>query len=486
MKKIIITTIILGLLSIITKVMGFFKEILIAKYYGTSKVLDEYLLLMTIPNFILNVLMPGLGILIITKMINFNDDNFQQIKGKKTFHFPISNSDIKFISFILTTILLMNVFIMAIVGNGNQIIFKYILLTSISVLYFIQVAFTYIFQSTKEFYIGYYGSAIQFILSITIIIFGFGVISSSILLLVSLCLALIFEVLFISIYFSKQKIKFVRVKKVENNYSKNLFVAVISLGIVEIIFSITKLMAYFLGVDGKVSSINYAYKIMNFPLSIVLLTLLTVVFPEFSKMEKGKKIKELYKLTNRLTHFLLISLGLISIFTYLNAHNIVETLFFRGEFTYRSVNQTSLLLKSIYLVIPLVGLISIIVRVRLVEKKNKEIWLAIFLGVLTLVITQTVSIVMKSELLFDMSITISFFLMTIMVGSKLLVNRFFLTSIIILGSGIVVYYWLRVCMIYLTDFDENIISLFADGILVLLVVLLTYLFSIKMISQNPK
>ena len=85
--------------------------------------------------------------------------------------------------------------------------------------------------------------------------------------------------------------------------------------------------------DGAVSAINYASRLTQFPQSILITAVTTVIYPILSRKEAENDHESIKGLYSKGMHYLLLLLGPVTIFAYFYAENLVQVVFEYGNFT---------------------------------------------------------------------------------------------------------------------------------------------------------
>ncbi|MGM9944860.1 MAG: murein biosynthesis integral membrane protein MurJ [Lysinibacillus sp.] len=84
--------------------------------------------------------------------------------------------------------------------------------------------------------------------------------------------------------------------------------------------------------EGAVSAINYASRLTQFPQSILITAVTTVIYPILSRKEAEEDNESIKGLYGKGLHYLLLLLGPVTIFTYFYAENLVQIVFEYGNF----------------------------------------------------------------------------------------------------------------------------------------------------------
>ncbi|MFJ8234254.1 lipid II flippase MurJ [Ureibacillus sp. NPDC094379] len=390
MKKIYRVIIALLFSTALVKVLNFLKELEIAYFYGTSNELDYFNIILITPNLILSSIAPALGMVLVTYLAN--EEKVLKISIKEILFYII---------IIFTTIFGINLILLL----EDLIDFKSLLFSIvISFLFCIQVLLVYYLHCFGEFNKGSISSLIQILFNLVLILISIWY-KSYLILVLGLGIGLIIQILYLIKTINKNKLlinKFETNKR--NPFLNSFFSVLLGYGLIEITISIQKLFATKIEIEGIISSISYAYKVMNLPISIILFAVLSVVFPKMVDLN-SERLNIIWK--NLLLGIVSLILPAAVLF-YLNSQIIIELLFGRGEFNQSSVNITSNQLKSFSLLLLPLAIYSSILRIHFLNKK----WVKIYGSALSILCSLTIinifSIYTTNYFLFSNSMFIAF------------------------------------------------------------------------------
>lgn len=339
-------SLILMLMTIISKISGLLREISLSYVYGTSNIADAFLVSFFIPSIIINAITIGISvgfIPIYTKILNNQSqkvaDNF------------VNNLIIKII-FISTIISILGITftenILSIVATGLDP------KTMSMAIFFTQMVMTSIvFSTIGGVYTGYLHVHNYF--SITVL--NKIIMNGIIILFIFLSFKYDYKILAIgtALGMSLQYLVFIpalrsigykfspKIGKKDKNLQELKKIALPFLIIVvtnDLNLIIDKAVASTLEV-GAISALNYSSGIQDFVSGVVILSIVTIRYTEMSKLSITKNMKILegnYNQTLKMTLFLVIpaTIGLMVF-----SKEIIELLFFRGAFDYESLITTS-------------------------------------------------------------------------------------------------------------------------------------------------
>ncbi|MBN9542767.1 MAG: murein biosynthesis integral membrane protein MurJ [Alphaproteobacteria bacterium] len=149
----------------------------------------------------------------------------------------------------------------------------------------------------------------------------------------------------------KIKIKFARPKYTQDMkiFMKTFFPGVLSSSVTQINLWVSTALATFY--DGLVSHLYYADRVLQFPLALIGASVSVVLLPVFSKMEAGKddKINNLISQTIEVTMFM--TLPILAVVTFLNK-DFISFMFEYGAFSDHDAYRTGLLLGIMIFALP--------------------------------------------------------------------------------------------------------------------------------------
>jgi len=344
----------IGFLTLLSRILGMFRDIVSAGVFGTSRVWDAFVLAFTIPNLLRRLLFEGaLSSAFIPIFVEI-----AKTKGKLEAQ--------KFANQVGTSFFIFVLIITAVFYGGFWFLNSFFVISGkwTLVLDFLAYLFPYLF----------------FLLAVAL---SMGILSSEkhfftpALSPVILNLSWIFAVLVICPFFSGDRIVQVKIlcavivisglmqllvqwfplrskqyhiKLIWDmsspylaKFLRLILPSIVGFSVINLNILIDLVFGYFLP-EGASSNLWYASRLMQFPLGLFAASLGTVLLPEYSHQAAGKDrsmIRETLSFSLRSVFLIILpaTVGLIVL-----AHPIVETLFERGEFTAISTSNTQIVL----------------------------------------------------------------------------------------------------------------------------------------------
>lgn len=343
MKK---TAIILMLITVLSKILGFTRDITLSYFYGASGVSDAYLIATTIPIVIFSFIGIGLSTGYIPMYSKIEQDEGELEANKYT------NNLVNILIIICTIILVFGqVFTTQIVktfasGFEGETLLLAIKITKISLLgiYFTGIVYIFTgFLQLKNNYIipALVGVPLNFIIILSIFLSS----KTSILILaIGSVVATASQILILipSMYRNRYRYKFIL--DIKDKYIKKMFYIslpiIIGASVNQINILVDRTLASKIAVGG-ISSLNYANKLSGFIQGLFVLSIATAMYPMISKMAAENNIDGLKKSVSEAISSINILVIPATIGAMIFSNPIVELLFGRGAFDDTAIYMTS-------------------------------------------------------------------------------------------------------------------------------------------------
>lgn len=343
MKK---TALIIMVLTIVSRILGFFRDIVLSYYYGASSVSDAYLISMTIPGTIFAFIGAGVatGYIPIYTQIENEKGNLEAEKFT-------SQLLTIFFFFSIALVLLVNIFPREIVkafasGFSGETLELAIKLTKIGIFSVFFVGHIYILSSYLQIKNKFSIPAIIGF-PLNIIMIGLIYLSSKTdvtLLGLTGVLGYLSQAILLIIFSKKQGYK----QKLNKDFLRNPYIksmAILALPVIlgtsinQINTLIDRTLASSIIVGG-ISALNYANKLIFFVQGIFVISISTVLFPMLSRLtdHDHSSLKQLLKQALGAVSIIIIP---IIVGTLIFSNEIITLLFGRGKFDSKSVFLTS-------------------------------------------------------------------------------------------------------------------------------------------------
>lgn len=371
LKQIIKSSSLLLSLIVIGKTSGFFKDFLIAYYFGVNEQTDALFLAAYLSSLLYTAIFSSLPVVIISCN--------SKILRKKMIHGSLHSVILLYI--LISSLLGMSSFafskdIIDIMAPGlteglKTLTAHYLKLMVITFPLSTYVGLVNVFQSLKKITWPSYCIPILNNLFFCISLLFFHEKFTFMLLggLLSWLCLLVFNTVRESISFKSilSDLKLVSYKLIDYKF---IFLTMFFLWI-EQLNNYIPVYFFSLGSEGGVSIYGYSSRVNLLVLSVSIMILTTHLLPNFSKIyiEKGSDglLGYINKITDRVLFFSLP----IAILFHINSASIIKLLFFRGDFSFNDVTKVSLLFRVMIFLIPVYIFRDIINRVCFVLNESK-------------------------------------------------------------------------------------------------------------------
>ncbi len=344
-RKIANVSIMLMVVSIFTHGLSFIKEIIVAKYFGVSSMMDAFYVALSVPNLINNPILSTVSLVFIPFFVSY--------KIKKSVE--MNRIAAVLINWIMAGAIVVTVFVLFLAGPIIRLSFHGLSpatadsavamlrpLSFIIIFLLLTGILTSILNAFEQFFWPVISQAFITISTVALIVCctGWGVYA----LVWGMLLGVIIQTgcLFAVAYkkgfryepaFSSQHAE---IKEIVSS-AKIIFIA----GFIgQLNFFISQIMASYLS-PGSISALNYANKVIQVPLLIFSFSIATAVFPFLAMQATENKMDEMggsLARSIRMVAFLYIPLTLMII---LLRRPIIECMFQRGEFGVEATSLTS-------------------------------------------------------------------------------------------------------------------------------------------------
>lgn len=343
MKKI---AIIIMLISLISKLLGFVREIVLSYYFGASSVSDAYIISMTVPTVIFGFIGIGIVTAFIPMLSRIISESGEDEGSKYT-------SNLTNIIMIIVTVMLIAgiVFAEPLVkifaqGFSDEVLALTINFTKISLvgMYFTALCSIYSgYLQIKSNYIvpALIGFPLSVVSIISILIAANG---NYTILAIGTVVAAFAQFLLIAIYVRKEKFKYsFSINFKDPRIIKTLYISIpviIGASINQINILVDRTIASSITIGG-ISALNYADKINSFIHGLFTLTVITVIYPIISSFASNQNYEGIKKVLRESTNIINLLIIPMSLGVMIFSTEITKSLFGRGAFDKNAVILTS-------------------------------------------------------------------------------------------------------------------------------------------------
>ncbi len=372
---------IVGMVTLIIKVIAFYKETIIASSFGLSELLDTFFIAILVPSFIQSVFISSLRNIFIPNYINEIKEN----GNKSSFQSVILLITIGISGFSLLIAYLSTDFFLEVIYPGHSEryyeLIKNQLFIILPCLFFwgISSVLNGLLEISNRFLLSTISAIFPLITMILFLVFLKEKLGDMVLALGTLTGS---ALSFIYILLTSLKLKNISLSKPIMNENAYLMLRQLPPKISSsFLTAMNNYIDQFFAAPllaGSISALNYGIKIPSFTITIVITAIGNVLLPHFSKLVNENleaAYKHLFK-TLKLVIGLTIVLTIIGIFM---SDWIIEILFERNEFTHEDTLKVALIQKIILAHVPFYLCTLIIVKFLTSINKNAFMaWISLF------------------------------------------------------------------------------------------------------------
>lgn len=351
MKK---TAIIIMIITIFSKILGFTRDIILSYFYGASNISDAYLISLSIPMVIFNIV----GIGISTGYIPMYS-KIQKEYGEKEGN-RYTNNLVNILIIICTVIVILGLLfteeIVRLFASGFEgaTLALAIQFTRISLFGIYFIGLVYIFSGFLQLKGSYaIPSSVGFPLNVFIILSIFLSFNTSIMLLpIGVVIAYVAQLLFLTPFIHRKGYRYKLIADIKDRHIIQMAHLVLPIIIGSSVDQINVLVDRTIASQiamGGISALNYSHKPIEFIQGIFVTSIITVMYPMISKMAAENNMKGLRKSVREVISAIGLILIPATFGAMIFAEPVIRLLFGRGAFDLEAIEMTSnaLLLYSI-------------------------------------------------------------------------------------------------------------------------------------------
>ena len=349
MSKVAKATIGLMMATIIAKVLGFGRELVLASSYGASMYSDAYLTAMNTPVVLFTIIGTTLGTVLIPMYFEVNSD----LGEKKALNFTNNVFNIVIAICIVLAILgfiftepLVKIFAMGFEGETLKIAIDFTRITIIGIVFTgLSYVMTAYLQIKNNFTVPGLISVPKNIIIITSIILS--VKYNPYIMIWGTLVGIATEFLFQLPFAIKSGYKYQPYINIKDKYIKKMswLIGPVLIGVAvnQINTMIDRTLASTL-VEGSISALNYANKLNGFVMAMFITSVAAVIYPMLSKLSSEDNKEKFTSSVVQSINSVILLVVPISIGAIVLATPIVKLLFQRGEFDARATSMTAIAL----------------------------------------------------------------------------------------------------------------------------------------------
>ena len=334
------------IITILSKVTGFLRDITLSYFYGASSISDAYIVSITITSVLFSLIIAGISTAYIPmyKNIEYTVSRFAAIK--------FTNNLINIVLIITTIIiviglvfsnLLVKVFAFGFDGDTLElaVLFTRVGMVGIYFTSLTQLLVAYLQLNGKFVVPAMIGLPFNLIIILSIYI---STQTDIFVLGIGSVLAALFQLIFLFPSLSKAKYRYTSTVQFKDPHLKKMtlivFPIMIGISIDQINLMIDKTLASTI-VEGGISSLTYASRLNDFVQGIFVLSFVTVMFPVISNLVAQKNIAEFKKSISGVISSVILVVVPASVGIMVLSEPIIRLLFGHGNFDEQAIHMTS-------------------------------------------------------------------------------------------------------------------------------------------------
>ncbi|NPV82280.1 MAG: murein biosynthesis integral membrane protein MurJ [Candidatus Aminicenantes bacterium] len=355
LKKQTITqaALIIAVISFISKFFGFFREVLVAKYFGATGQTDAFLVAMIIPGMILGLFSGGFATLIIPSYLEKKARSQETARRFVNSVFMVWGAIFIFLSVLIFIFAPFCVRIVAYGFKGETFnlavtLTRYLIVSGLFTVF--TGMFTGLFQAEKQFFLPVFATFlgnIGLVFSLFLLHRHLGIHSWTLGQIFNSGFA--FFVMLLILYWRFRFFHSLSYSQIDWNEIKNfallLVPLVISGGLSALNQIIDKTIASSLDA-GSIAALNFSTRIWQIPITLLAIPIATAVFPTFSELALNGTSKKEYesRLDRTLSYMFYLTIP-STVFLFFLSKPLTRLFFERGAFDARATALTSFVLK---------------------------------------------------------------------------------------------------------------------------------------------
>ncbi|MCH1960632.1 murein biosynthesis integral membrane protein MurJ [Romboutsia hominis] len=349
MSKVAKATIGLMIATILAKVLGFGRELVLASSYGASMYSDAYITAMNIPLVIFATIGTTLATVLIPMYFEVNNN----LGEKEALKFTNNVFNIVVIMCLILGILglvftdeIVKVFAVGFKGEAFEVAVNFTRVTIVGIVFTgLSYLMTAYLQINNNFAIPGMASIPKNIIMIASIILS--VVYNPYIMIWGTLLGMAAEFLFQLPFAIKNGYKYSRYINIKDKYLKKMswliMPVLIGVAVNQINTMVDRTLASTLG-EGSISALNYANKLNGFVMALFIASIGSVIYPMLSKLSTENNKEKFTESVVKSINSVILLVVPISIGAIVLAIPIVRILFERGEFDARATSMTAIAL----------------------------------------------------------------------------------------------------------------------------------------------
>ncbi|MFE6169863.1 murein biosynthesis integral membrane protein MurJ [Viridibacillus arvi] len=343
MKK---TAVLLMVITILSKVSGFLRDITLSYFYGASSTSDAYIISITITSVLFSLIISGISTAYIPMFKQIEHSEGQQSATYFT------NNLINIVLIVTTSVILIGLLFSNVLvklfalGFDGETLRIAVLFTRIGLVGIYFTSITQLFSSYLQLYGKFtipamIGLPFNFVIIISIIV---STQTNIIALAIGSVTAAFIQLLFLIPSLKKTNYRYIPIVQFTDKHIKKMAVVVfpimIGISIDQINLMVDKTLASTL-VEGGVSALTYASRLNDFVQGIFVLSFVTVMFPLISNLAVQKNKEDFKKSISEVISVVILIVVPASFGIMVLAEPIIRLLYGHGHFDEHAIDMTT-------------------------------------------------------------------------------------------------------------------------------------------------
>ncbi len=346
MSKIAKNAVIIMVATLLSRVLGFLRETILANFYGTSMVADVFVLTFNIPGLIISIV----GSVIYMMYIPMYYDTKERLGEDESLKFTNNILNILSIFSIILSVLgiifaseIIKIFAIGFTGEKFDLAVRFLRIMMFGVLFLSLNKIQSSFLQVKDSYLP--ASIVGVVYNIIIIIAIFvSVKYGSYFLAIGALVGLFAQVILLLPCMYKKGYKYSFYMNIKDEsiikMIKLSIPMMIGVAMSQLNVYVDKALASTLG-DGRLAALNYASRLNDFVVAMFVTSLITVIYPKLSQFVNDKDTKSFKKIIVKSSNCIILVVIPIVFGAMLLSEPIVRILLERGSFSHESTLMTS-------------------------------------------------------------------------------------------------------------------------------------------------
>jgi len=342
------------IVNILSRLLGFIREVVIGYHFGTSSLADSVILAYTIPNFLYSVLGGAVATAYISVYSKMDDELHQ-----RRFHDMIFTYLMLFVIVLTGGMMILSEPIVRLFFPGlgssemNMTVHLFFMMAPSTLFLVFSMWFSGVLNVRGQFYSASFATlannaffifvAVAFYPLVGVYAYGWGATLSAAVMVA----ILVFYMRKAGVFSFRFRLRVIE-KEYAMRFLKIAFPVLLGGATLQFYIVVQRMFASQVD-DGYVAALNYAFKLIQLPQMVLMTAVTTVIYPLLAKKTAQKDYEGIASIFYNGLRLLVMAIIPVSIFVYFYAEEIVKIVFEYGSFTAQSTKMTADMLKILVL-----------------------------------------------------------------------------------------------------------------------------------------